>query len=514
MFIPTFYGSLRTRVLAQLVLRDDRLGGLGGSEEVRGRSGSRFLATNDTVSVHLYDIINIDDVRKRGATPSLSRRGPFVFSKQTYKVDVKWAEDGRMVSYRENVTYEFHPSQSTGTLRDRITTVNVPLVGVLEVIMDRYGDDGAMSASILQVVAGLVEKWQEGGIIDGLFMNRSVGELLGGYTDGLLEVLGRVGVEGVDPWFGLLAGGVDAGRSAQWTGVDNMDLVAELHAWHGMRFIRGWDADLDPPEVVRGTRGRQFAPGMTARLQDAGVYDDENDSRMNYTVWVGDAYRAFDLRAVRGREAAEIRSADGHGVMANVKMLTAGSEAFEASSRYQQMHRGLLNITGPTNQGKAGVSLFLSLPGFCGVEAADVVDSIEGVSCLCDTGDDACIEQHIRLDLEPLTGMVIQARKALMLSTHIGPRYRAVDSGISSEAFVPIMEVEERGSATLDELQDVTRLQRAVGLCVAGATYLPWVSWVMIAGGIVLVSLSTVRVTGDPANEVHAQDDGYERLPM
>ena len=74
------------------------------------------------------------------------------------------------------------------------------------------------------------------------------------------------------------------------------------------------------------------------------------------------------------------------------------------------------------------------------------MDSVKGTSCRCDgDDDDACIERYIRLDMEPLTGLVVQARKALMLSTHIGPRYRVVDSGLVAKAFVPIMEVEERG---------------------------------------------------------------------
>ncbi len=380
-FIPTFYGSLRERVFDQVLLsaRDGPAG-----DRSSQKSTSRFLVSTDTLEVYLHDIVNVDDVRMSGVVPTLSRRGPYVFSRRTEKVDVAWSEDGRMISYRDNVTYEFLANASSGTLEDRVTTVNVPLVGVLEVIMDRYRG-GGMSAKVLQYVAGLVEKWRGGGVIDGVFMHRSVRELLGGYTDGLLEVLRRVGVAGIDPSFGLLVGGVDEGRSAQWTGADDVASVAEMHAWHGMRVIEGWGADMDPPEVVRGTQGRQFAPGMPVKLQDVGCgvddTDDEEDeetyedngggggdegSAVRRTVWVGDTYRAFGVRAVRGLEAAEIRGADGPGVVVNVEMLTAGSEAFEASSRYQQKYRGLLNITGPVNRGKAGVPLFLSLPAFCG----------------------------------------------------------------------------------------------------------------------------------------------------
>ncbi len=364
-FIPIFYGSLRERVFDQVLLRED------GPRS----STSRFVVSTDTLEVYLHDIVNVDDVHGHGAVPSLSRRGPYVFSRRTEKVDVAWSADGRMVSYRDNVTYQFLANASSGTLEDRVTTVNVPLVGVLEVIMDRYGDGGA-SARVLQHVAGLVEGWRGGGVIDGVFMHRSVGELLGGYTDGLLEVLERIGVTGIEPRFGLLVGGVDKGRSAQWTGVDDVGSVAEMHAWHGMRLIEGWGAELDPPEVVRGTGGRQFAPGMPVKLRDVGRGDDGDTYDQDraggeggeggQTVWVGDAYRAFGLRAVRGSEAAEIGSADGPGVTVHVKMLTAGSAAFEASSRYQQKYRGLLNITGPASGGKAGVPLFLSLPGFCG----------------------------------------------------------------------------------------------------------------------------------------------------
>jgi hypothetical protein len=549
-FTPIFYGSLRERVLDRVLLSAE-----GGSPQ--GSTTSRFLVSTDTLEVYLHDIINVEDVRGSGAVPALSRRGPYVFSRRTEKVDVAWSEDGRMISYRDSVTYEFLANASSGTLDDRVTTVNVPLVGVLEVIMDRYRG-GGMSARALQYVAGLVEKWRGGGVIDGVFMHRSVRELLGGYTDGLLEVLGRFGVAGIDSSFGLLVGGVDEGQSAQWTGLGDVDSVGEMHAWRGMRVVEGWGADMDPPEVVHGTRGRQFAPGVPVKLRDVGRGGDvgardadgggdesgEGGARsVGRTVWVGDAYRAFGLRAVRGVEAAEIQSADGPSVMVDVEMLTAGSEAFEASSRYQQKYRGLLNITGPVNRGKAGVPLFLSLPGFCGtyikahrlvqslarpealtqslaphlacflgVDAAEVVDSVKGAPCPCEgDDDDGCIERFIRLDMEPLTGMVVQARKALMLSTQIGPRYRVVDSSLARNAFVPIMEVEERGVGLSRELHDARRLQHAVGMCVWVARYLPWVSWVVIVAGVVMIALSSTNREVE-TNE-QPDDLAYDLLP-
>jgi hypothetical protein len=149
-----------------------------------------------------------------------------------------------------------------------------------------------------------------------------------------------------------------------------------------------------------------------------------------------------------------------------------------------------------------------------GVEAAEVVDSVKGATCPCTADDvEGCIERYIRLDMEPLTGLVLQARKALMLSTHIGPRYRVVDSGLAADAFVPIMEVEERGVGTYDQLQDARRLQRAVGLCVWGAKYLPWVGWVGIVAGVVMITLSINR--DEPGqDEASCEEVGhYETLP-
>ncbi len=145
------------------------------------------------------------------------------------------------------------------------------------------------------------------------------------------------------------------------------------------------------------------------------------------------------------------------------------------------------------------------------------MDSVKGTSCRCDgDDDDACIERYIRLDMEPLTGLVVQARKALMLSTHIGPRYRVVDSGLVAKAFVPIMEVEERGVGTYDELQHARRLQRAVGLCVWSVRYLPWVGWVAIVAGVVMISLSTSRSVDEPLectrDEASCEEAGYETL--
>jgi hypothetical protein len=146
------------------------------------------------------------------------------------------------------------------------------------------------------------------------------------------------------------------------------------------------------------------------------------------------------------------------------------------------------------------------------VDAAEVVDSVKGAPCPCEgDDDDGCIERFIRLDMEPLTGMVVQARKALMLSTQIGPRYRVVDSSLARNAFVPIMEVEERGVGLSRELHDARRLQHAVGMCVWVARYLPWVSWVVIVAGVVMIALSA---TNREVETNEQPDDDLAYVPL
>jgi len=511
--VPYFYSTLRTRVLETVQITP-------GSVDAHP-----FWRSTSRVEVRLYNITGgtmthtHSHPRTENTSASSSKKlvvaqvGPYVFRKTVTKTSARFTSDGRMVSYRDDVRYVFVPEESVGSLSDVVTTVNVPLVGVLEAILSRFPDRSVQSR-VLQYVASLVAGWREGdgGAMNGVYMTRGVGALLGGYEDGLLAFLGRVpGLKGLvgDARFGLLRNETAEHESAVWTGVGDDDddemRVGELHAWRGIREVEAYGG-----LPVRGTDGRQFA----GRMVEGGVRGGKDRA---YAVWVGDAFRAIDLRGTPRWDA---------GLGLETTRLVAGAAAFAPDQRTHQAFAGLFNITAPANRGRPGPPLFLSLPGFCGIEDDEVLGGVDGVVCDGDgdgdgDGDaggslDEISARHIHLDMEPLTGMVARARKSLMLSTHIGPRYNgavgpSADPSIASiasiaPAFVPIMEGVETGSADAAQLQDLRRLQRVVRACALGGRVLPWVGGAMIVGGLVMI-LRSLSLGGE-ASEGDGDGDG------
>lgn len=499
--VPILWSSLHKRVYNEVVWLP------GVSEETE----ARFNRTVDRVHAFVLDVTNVEDVRWGGSVPRVKKRGPYVFEKHTSKVGVEWSEDEGSLSFRDVVEYVYLPGASNGSLDDTVTTVNVPLLGVLEMIIDRYssgGDDGNLSR-MLQYVAHVVERWREPGVIQGVFMKRSVGELLLGYTDGLLEVLSSIFPE-VDPRFAVLRardgegfgdfeGPGEGAVSEQRTGKAGLEEVAQLVMWRGKLNINAWKS----PELVRGTEGRQFTPGIKEKIQGA-------DSKRQESVWVADAYRAFEVSGMERRDMVRTQDIDGASFPLNIMRLTPDRASFAASPKYWQEYSGLINISSPVSDGRAGPKLFLSLPDFCGVDVLPAT-SIGGISCPFEGGhvDDA-LGSFIHLDVEPISGLTVRAKKSLLLSSWISPRYKSIDAGIGREAFVPLVELRESGSATGDQLRKLRKLQSAVGLCIFSARYMHWVSGLMIVVG--LIAMMASMGSADDADDVHERDEESEAL--
>lgn len=384
LYVPAVWHTLYERVYTSIVWLPE------APESVT----HRFSESRDLVRVYLYGVTNVDAVRQGDERPVMERLGPYVFQKRRRRTGMRWLNGGGSVSFVQRDDYvstssflesdavlEFLESESVGTLNDTVTTLNIPLVGVLEMILDRYSS-GTL-AHMLQLVARLVETWGDGDV-SGVFMQRQVGELLFGYRDRLLSLLSRI-IPDVHPDFALLVRqGGDANEPIEMkTGKSDLWETGELVTWRGVSEVMAWAE----PEAVRGTDGRQFSPAITDSVGE--LSDVSNTTRH---VWVPEAYRSFSMVPCYNQPLVN------HGGVEVIRLLPDDA-AFRTSQKYYQMYDGLLNISNPINAGidggKSGVGpkLFLSLPGFCHVDPA-VSKTVQGVSC---TSDQA--SPHIFLDV-------------------------------------------------------------------------------------------------------------------
>lgn len=366
-YVPSLWNRLYTGVYNGVVWLPD------SPDKVQ----KRFIETKELVEISLFGITNLDDVQRGRYKPIMERIGPYVFQKRRRRTNVTWLDGGEQVVFLQGDSYTFVESMSVGKLDDTVVTLNIPLVGVLEMILSKYSSSGKLS-EMLQLVAHMVESWGDERV-SGVFMARSVGELLFGYSDPLLSILSQL-IPGIQSEFYLLDSQSEQSFTMR-TGKNTFEELGEIIRWQGVDEIRSWKE----PEVVQGTDGRQFSPSIQESPgQMANPYN------VTRRVWVAEAFRSFEMVPSHGYsiEGVEV-----------VRIMPAAT-AFSASEKYYQEYDGLMNITRPLHAGVdgdktlgAGPRLFLSLPGFCNVDPA-VSSTVEGVLC---TNDDD--NPHIFLDI-------------------------------------------------------------------------------------------------------------------
>lgn len=131
---------------------------------------------------YVFNITNLAHV-KAGGKPDLQQLGPFTYRKHTVKKDI-WFDSSGKVSFKRDEFYtELHDNSKIHSLDDVVTTVNVPLLGALAKVHSVFGRAAALQL-LLEVIASFHDP-----NINGLFMRRTIRELLWGYDDPLLQKL-------------------------------------------------------------------------------------------------------------------------------------------------------------------------------------------------------------------------------------------------------------------------------------------------------------------------------------
>ena len=290
--------------------------------------------------------------------------GPYVFHRKKQKGYVEFSKDNSTVRFKEGSEYRFVRNISVGGLDDEVLTLNIPLVGALEVIM---AHSPSRLSPMLQLFLRILDSWADKSIT-GIFMKRTVDDLLFGYSDPLLSKISRV-VPGFSSHFQLLhnislENGDEMEMKTGWG--DALDDVGQMQVWKGVENVSAWEN----AEQVRGTNGMQFAPS----LRPEGILKPKNRA-----VWVGEVYRAVSMVP----DGENVRQMNGVPFV----RLIPDPLTFEASEEYDQQYEGLMNITRPVAMGLEGQAsptgpyLFLSLPGYCKVSSKMVTKSVQGIAC-------------------------------------------------------------------------------------------------------------------------------------
>ncbi|KAL0022764.1 hypothetical protein WJX79_001660 [Trebouxia sp. C0005] len=131
---------------------------------------------------YVLNITNLASV-KAGCRPELQQLGPYTYRKHTVKHNIWFDKKGRVAFTRDEFYTALSSNATQFSLDDVITTVNIPLLGALAKAHSFFGRVVALQL-LLEVLAAFHDP-----NVDGLFMTRTVRELLWGYEDPLLQKL-------------------------------------------------------------------------------------------------------------------------------------------------------------------------------------------------------------------------------------------------------------------------------------------------------------------------------------
>lgn len=309
---------------------------------------------------------------------------------------------------------------TVGDFDDRIVTLNLALVGVLDRI---YGQLNS------RLLGGLVSRMASrmdrigGHTNSGLFMERSVEDLLWGYDEPILYTISRFTSMGTT--FGLMKNGTDANDESSNhfsminTGLFDVNQIGQYEMWNGVKEIDNWNNHIEP---IHGTSGTFFQPFLTG--------DEE------LSIWVTQMYRAMKLHKASESDLHDI----------HMFRYRISPSFWESDPKYFSQFKGLINVTSNSAGGEQGPPVFFSPPHFCGSDPI-LRENVIGLEC-----NDA--KRDFYIDVEPYTGISLRAAVRFMISTEFSSKFHAIDPNLSPTV-LPVFWLEMYREATVHQTEPI-----------------------------------------------------------
>ncbi|KAL4617317.1 lysosome membrane protein 2-like [Arapaima gigas] len=221
-------------------------------KEIILKEGSRVFDSwkNPPPPVYMqYFFFNVTNPEEflAGKKPVVTQVGPYTYREYRPKVNVTFVENGKKVSAFIPKTFIFRPDLSVGNPEDDfVTTVNIPAIAVMNKVEGSFW--------MTPLVAGMMRSNGAG-----IFMTRSVHEILWGFKDPLLSSLQRMKPE-IEEYFGLMYmknGSLDD-QFVFLTGEDSYMDYTRIDSWNGKSQLSWWTSSES--NMINGTDGSTFHP--------------------------------------------------------------------------------------------------------------------------------------------------------------------------------------------------------------------------------------------------------------
>ncbi|KAM4827124.1 scavenger receptor class B member 1 isoform 1-T1 [Thomomys bottae] len=203
------------------------------------------------LSVYFFEVINPNEILK-GEKPLVQERGPYVYREFRHKVNITFNPNDT-VSFREHRRFQFQPDRSRGSESDYIV---LPNILVLSAAMMMEHQSSSLKLLLTLAFSTFGER---------AFMNRTVGEVMWGYEDPLVNLINKYFPDAF-PFkgkFGLFSqmNNSDSGVFTVFTGMQNFSRIHLVDKWNGLSKVSYWHSE--GCNMINGTSGQMWPPFMT-----------------------------------------------------------------------------------------------------------------------------------------------------------------------------------------------------------------------------------------------------------
>ncbi|XP_065707773.1 scavenger receptor class B member 1 [Patagioenas fasciata] len=355
------------------------------------------------LSVHFFEVLNPKEVLQ-GAKPVLSERGPYVYREYRYKTNITF-HDNDTVSFLEYRRLFFQPDLSKGREEDYIVVPNIMLMGAA-VMMENLPN--FVKVILSGALAGLRQE---------AFMNRTVGEIMWGYDDPLVDTINVI-VPGLIPFKGKFGLFIDFNSSSSGlftvnTGMKNISRVHMVDTWNGLKMVNYWRSN--ECNMINGTAGEMWPPFM---------------SPTSLEFYSPDACRSMTLVY---EQSGKFQGLPTYRFVAPKTLFANGTEYPPNEGFCPCMQSGILNVSSCRHD----APMFISHPHFYNADPS-LLDAVEGLQPSKD-------KHGLFLDIHPMTGIPMNCSIKLQLNLYIKQVVGIVQTGRIKPVVLPLLWFGESG---------------------------------------------------------------------
>lgn len=369
------------------------------------------------LKIYMFNLTNQQEFLN-GQKPSVNEVGPYTYSEKREKFNIVFNSNGT-VTYRQKRVFKFLPHLSVGNESDLFLSPN-PVYWALYNAL-KYEDP-----KVREVVYALTQMFGEHPLLI-----RPVKDLIWGYRDPMLNVSRALDKY----WFYTDVIGyfmnkndTDDGVFTVYTGATDISSLGIIDKYNGSRHLNFWTTEW--ANMINGTDGTLGPPYLPKEM-------------LMHT------FSSDVCRSVPGIFYKEVKTSQGIGLwrfgaqpkgLANVSV-NPDNIGFCTPTRNNCLGAGLYNVTNCQTVDFFHLPAALSFPHFLFGDPR-YIQAVDGIQ--------PNTEKHNPfVDVEPYTGLVLQAYKRLQVNMYLEPIANITETLGIKPVFLPVFWLEE--SAAIDD---------------------------------------------------------------